>query len=84
MSATANVEIKKNKNENNMSVLRRFTRKVQESGVLQKVRSLRYDERAPSYTVRKKKKLASLQSKEKFDALVKLGKISTTQGKRRR
>lgn len=78
-----NVEIKKNKSENNMSVLRRFTRRVQESGVLPKVRSLRYLERPLSETVRKKKKLISLKKREKFEQLVKLGKVTSVQKRRR-
>ena len=72
-----NVEIKKNKNENNMSAIKRFTRKVQESGVLQRVRSTRYLEREKSSNVRKAKKLVSLKKKDVYDNLVKLGKIST-------
>ena len=72
---TSNVDIKKNKNENNLSVIKRFTRKVQESGVLQRVRSIRYLEREKSSNVRKAKKLVSLKKRENFDELVKLGKI---------
>ncbi len=81
---SSNVEIKRNKNENNLSVLKRFTRKVQESGVLQRVRSQRYLEREKSENVRKAKKLVSLKKKEVYDNLVKLGKISHTRGKRRK
>lgn len=79
-----NVEIKKNKNENNLSALKRFTRKVQESGVLQRVRSERYLEREKSGNVRKAKKLVSLKKKEAYDKLVKLGKISNVRTKKRR
>jgi ribosomal protein S21 len=79
-----NVEIKKNKNENNLSALKRFTRKVQESGVLQRVRSERYLEREKSGNVRKAKKLVSLKKKEVYDNLVKLGKISSVRTKKRR
>lgn len=79
-----NVDIKKNKNENNLSVLKRFTRKVQESGVLQRIRSERYLERQKSSNVRKAKKLVSLKKKEVYDNLVKLGKISNLRTKKRR
>jgi ribosomal protein S21 len=79
-----NVDIKKNKNENNLSMLKRFTRKVQESGVLQRVRSERYLERQKSENVRKAKKLVSLKKKESYDKLVKLGKVSSLRGKKRR
>lgn len=80
----SNVEIKKNKNENNLSVIKRFTRRVQESGVLQRVRANRYLEREKSSNVRKAKKLVSLKKREVFDELVKLGKISNIRTKKRR
>ena len=81
---TSNVDVKKNKNENNLSVIKRFTRSVQESGVLQRVRSIRYLEREKSSNVRKAKKLVSLKKREVFDELVKLGKISAVRTKKRR
>ncbi len=81
---TSNVDVKKNKNENNLSVIKRFTRSVQESGVLQRVRSIRYLEREKSSNVRKAKKLVSLKKREVFDELVKLGKISSVRTKKRR
>jgi ribosomal protein S21 len=81
---TSYVEIKKNKNENNLSVIKRFTRRVQESGVLQRVRANRYLEREKSSNVRKAKRLVSLKKREVFDELVKLGKISNIRTKKRR
>ena len=42
------IEVKKNPNENNASVLRRFSRKVQESNIIQKVKGSRYNERKES------------------------------------
>lgn len=71
-----NVEIKKNKNENNLSVIRRFTRGVKDSGILPKVRSIRYLGRNLSPAVRKSKKLKALEKKEKIDELIKMGKMS--------
>ena len=41
MIATVNVEVVKGPNENNLSVLRRFSKRVQGSGVLPRVRSKR-------------------------------------------
>ena len=79
-----NVDITKKKNENNLSVLKRFTRRVQSAGVLPKVRSLRYENRTPSENVRRNKRLASLERKAKIDDLIKLGKISATPVRRRR
>jgi ribosomal protein S21 len=79
-----NADITRKKNENNLSVLKRFTRRVQSAGVLPKVRSLRYETRTPSQNVRKKQRLESLTRKAKIDDLIKLGKISQVQTRKRR
>ncbi|HMO78688.1 MAG TPA: hypothetical protein PJ997_00680 [Candidatus Paceibacterota bacterium] len=71
-----NVELTKNKNENNLNLLKRFGRKVQESGVLQYKRNIRYAERPMSDYVKKKKKLKSLTKKKEIEKLVKLGKLN--------
>ena len=42
------VEVQKNNNENNTNLIRRFTRKVQETGIIQKVKSKRYNARPQS------------------------------------
>lgn len=66
------IEVKKNTNENNMSLVRRFTRKVQESGIIQKVKSKRYNQRPDSKI---KTKLATLKRINRKKALVKLQKL---------
>ena len=71
-----NVEIKRNKNESNISTIKRFTKRVQGSGILPKVRSIRYQERQPSAFTKKKARMKSLENKAKFDDLFKMGKIS--------
>jgi ribosomal protein S21 len=71
-----NVEISKKKNENNMSLLKKFGRRVQESGILQHSRKIRYASRSESDYVKKKNKLHSLRKKEEIEELVKLGKIA--------
>jgi ribosomal protein S21 len=71
-----NVEVNRNSNESNASVLKRFTRRVQESGVLPRVRGLRYAERNKSEYVRKKKTLKVLVRREKVQELIKLGKMA--------
>jgi ribosomal protein S21 len=71
-----NVEVVKKKNENNISVLKRFGRKVQESGVLKRSRSIRYAERNESDYTKKKNKLKSLGKREIFEAALKMGKVS--------
>ncbi len=71
-----NVQVKKKPNENSIALIKRFTKKVQNSGVLPKVRSLRYEERQLSEYKKKKAKLRSLGNKATYDNLFKLGKIS--------
>lgn len=70
------IEVKKNPNENNASVLRRFSRKIQESNIIRKVKSSRYNERKESKLKIKKSALKRINKRKKADKLRKLGKIS--------
>ncbi len=70
-----NIEVTKGASENNLSVLRRFQKRVQGAGILNRVRSNRYTERVKSENVKKAKTLAYLKKKEITAELVKLGKI---------
>lgn len=69
-----NVAVDKNQNENNTSLIRRFTKRVQESGVLRRVRSIRYEERAKSDYVKKKNTLKVLRKRAKVEEYLRLGK----------
>jgi ribosomal protein S21 len=71
-----NVEVTKNANENNLGVIRRFTKKVQGSGILPKVRSLRYAKRDLSYYKVKKNTLKNLKRKGEIMELIKMGKMA--------
>jgi len=73
---SVNVEVTKGPNENNLSVLRRFTKRVQGSGVLPRVRSIRYSERNRSENVIKAKTLSRLKKKEEIKELIKMGKMN--------
>lgn len=75
-SAQVNIEVEKGANENNLSVLRRFTKRVQAAGILPRVRSKRYSERDKSENVRRAKTIEYLKKKESIAELVKLGKIA--------
>lgn len=70
-----NVEIKKNPNENATNVLRRFTRKIQESGIIQKVKGKRYNERPLGELATKKMALKRLVRRAEVEKLKKLGKM---------
>jgi hypothetical protein len=72
---TTNVEVKRNANENALSLVRRFQKRVQESGVLPRVRSLRYSDRQLSDLKQKRAKLKKLAAKEKYELAKRMGKV---------
>jgi ribosomal protein S21 len=72
------IEVNKNTNESNMNLIRRFSRKVQETGVIQKVKGKRYNERAQSKLTVKKGTLKRLAKRKERDRMVKLGKVVIT------
>ncbi|OGI62472.1 hypothetical protein A2818_01070 [Candidatus Nomurabacteria bacterium RIFCSPHIGHO2_01_FULL_40_12] len=69
------IEIKKNSNENNSSVLRRFTRKIQESGIIRKVKGARYNLRKESKLKMKNSALKRMSRRLEIEKLKKLGKM---------
>lgn len=70
-----NVEVKKNPNENALSLIRRFQKRVQESGVLPRVRSIRYNIRPLSDLKSKRAKLKKLTNLLKYEEDKKMGKV---------
>jgi ribosomal protein S21 len=74
MSKTV-IEVSKNPNENNASILRRFSRKVSESSIIPKVKSKRFNERKESKVKTKKNTLKKLIRRKEIEKLRKLGKI---------
>jgi ribosomal protein S21 len=70
-----NVHIVKNGNETSINTIRRFTRKVQESGVLRYAKSLNYYARPLSGALKKKRRLKAIAKKAEKHRLYKLGKI---------
>jgi hypothetical protein len=71
-----NIEIEKNSNESSASVLRRFTKKVQGSGVLPRVRSIRYAKRQLSHYKTKVQRLNSINKKSEIEELIRMGKMA--------
>jgi ribosomal protein S21 len=69
------IEVRKNPNENNASVLRRFSRRIQESNIIQKVKGSRYNERKESKLKVKKSALKRIVKRQEREKLRKLGKI---------
>jgi hypothetical protein len=70
-----NVQVEKGANDNNIGLLRKFTKRVQGSGVLNRIRSIRYAERSPSRYTKKKFALKALRYRENNELLLKQGKI---------
>ena len=76
MQSMVNIEVSKGPNENNLGVLRRFTKRVQAAGILPRVRSKRYSEREKSENVKRAKTLAYLKKREEIQELLKAGKMN--------
>ncbi len=80
-----NAEVVRTGNENNVNLIRRFTKRVQGSGVLPRVRSIRYSSRKQSEYVKKKKTLKVLKRREEVNELIKMGKmVENTRGPKKK
>ncbi len=71
-----NVQVEKNNNESSANVIRRFTKRVQGSGIIPKVRNNRYYTRIKSRSVQKASRLKKLIKKDIYENLLKLGKVT--------
>jgi ribosomal protein S21 len=69
------IEVKKKDNESVGSLLRRFSRKVQQSGLLLQARSSRFQEREKSRTERRKSALRRNELTAQKEKDRKLGKL---------
>jgi len=69
------IEVKKNPNENNSSILRRFSRRIQESGIIRKVKGARYNVRKGKDKIVKNSALKRLARRKEIELLKKLGKM---------
>ena len=79
-----NAEVTKTGNENNVNLIRRFTKRVQGAGILPRIRSIRYSSRKMSEYVKQKKTLKVLKRREEVAELIKMGKMSEyTRGNRK-
>jgi ribosomal protein S21 len=82
---TVNAEVQKNDGESAVNLIRRFQKRVQGSGLIQRMRGRRYYARTKSALVRRKHTLKAIERRENIQELIKLGKIvERTRGPRRR
>ncbi len=72
---TVNVEVQKTGTESNLSLLRRFSKRVQGAGILHRVRSIRYNKRNQSTLKKKRSTLKLIDRRIKHERLAKLGKL---------
>ncbi len=75
MTAGTRVEVQIGKNESSTALIRRFTRRAQGLGLVREMRDRRYWHRAKSKNVGHKRALITKIRREKYNELVKLGKI---------
>jgi ribosomal protein S21 len=76
-----NTEITSNNNESSANTIRRFSRRVKSSGVINKAKSLRYRNRKTSKTLQKKQALRLLKKRKEREKKIKMGKLKDTRKK---
>lgn len=74
-----NVEVEKNNQESTANLIRRFTKRVQGSGIINRIRKNRYWKRGKSDMVNRMSKLKKLERKKEYETMLKLGKIQERQ-----
>ena len=70
-----NVDITRKEKENALATMKRFTQGVRSSGVVQKLKSLKFQERKHSTLKRKNQALRRIQKTAERDFMRKLGKV---------
>lgn len=70
-----NIEVTKQDGESLVNMIRRFSKRVQGAGIINRMRGIRYNSRPKSKFVQRKKTLKSIARREEIQELIKLGKI---------
>lgn len=71
-------EVQKSGNESALSTIRKFSRRVQGTGLIKTVRNTRYYVREASKIVKKKRALKLIKRREEYRQLIKSGKVAET------
>jgi hypothetical protein len=71
---TKNVTVASTGKENSMGLLKKFSQKMRSSGVVQRVKSIRYNDRDLSFFKKKQEKLRKIEKTETKERNFKLGK----------
>lgn len=69
------LEVKKQNRETSQNLIRRFTRGIQQSGILLRARSARFKKKEKSEQMKKRAALRREEKKREYEELKKLGKI---------
>jgi len=80
-----NAEVTRNDGESTLSLIRRFSKRVQGAGVITRVRGERYAKRPQSSFVTRKRALKRIKRRDEIQELIKLGKMveAPKRGRRR-
>jgi ribosomal protein S21 len=70
-----NIEVERQDGENTLNMIRRFSKRVQGAGIINRIRGIRYYSAKPSKFVERKKALKSIRRREEIQELIKLGKM---------
>ena len=68
------LEIKKDERETSQNLVRRFSRRIKQSGILLRARRARFKKRSKSRQMRKKSALRREQLKKEYEKMEKMGK----------
>ena len=79
-----NAEVNRNEGESALSVIRRFSKRVQGTGLIQEMRKRRYYDRKQSTAVQKKHALQVLKRRAEVKELIELGKMPEVAPKHKR
>ncbi len=77
-----NVEVQRHGNENIGGLMRRYTRRMQSSGIVRRIRGIRYFKRSPSGAQMKKDALTKIKRTEEYVKLYKEGRELPTKKRR--
>ncbi len=69
------LEVKKIERETSQSLVRRFQKRIQQSGLLTRARKIRFRERKKSEQLKKRAALRREELKKEYERLKKLGEI---------
>jgi ribosomal protein S21 len=77
-----NVEVQRHGNENIGGLMRRYTRRMQSSGIVRRIRGIRYFKRSPSSAKMQKDALTKIKRTDEYVRLYKEGREMPTKKRR--